>query len=68
MTSHGMPKFALTIIAVFRSQLRGSVPLLWTTQPNIKYKSPLELSPAEAAAPGFERHFRQLVELYQVHA
>eukprot|EP01025_Chloroclados_australasicus_P051158 TRINITY_DN5950_c0_g1_i6.p1 TRINITY_DN5950_c0_g1~~TRINITY_DN5950_c0_g1_i6.p1 ORF type:complete len:540 (-),score=59.44 TRINITY_DN5950_c0_g1_i6:16-1635(-) len=45
-------------------QIRGSIPVLWTHWPNIKYKPPLEMADPTASQGPFEKHMRQLVQLY----
>lgn len=47
-------------------QIRGSIPLLWSQIPNIKYKPPTRLAPPSASRPAFDHHFQQLLEMYQV--
>ena len=47
-------------------QIRGSIPLLWSQIPNIKYKPPTRIAPPSAYQPAFDRHFKSLLEAYQV--
>lgn len=47
-------------------QVRGSIPLLWSQIPNIKYKPPTRIAPPSASHPAFDHHFKQLLETYQV--
>ena len=47
-------------------QIRGSIPLLWSQIPNIKYKPPTRIAPPSAYQAAFDRHFKSLVEQYQV--
>ena len=47
-------------------QVRGSIPLLWSQIPNIKYKPPTCIAPAADSHPAFDRHFTDLLEGYQV--
>lgn len=53
------------IVACF-IQLRGSIPLLWSQLPNIRYKPTTRLAPPAAYTPAFDRHFTSLVEDYKV--
>lgn len=46
-------------------QVRGSIPLLWSQIPNIKYKPPTLIAPPSASHPAFDHHFKQLLETYQ---
>ncbi|KAL6764565.1 phosphoinositide phosphatase [Haematococcus lacustris] len=45
--------------------LRGSIPLLWTQLPNIKYKPSTLIAPAELSSPAHDKHFHALVEQYK---
>jgi len=45
-------------------QIRGSIPLLWSQAPNIKYKPRLNIAPEHESAPAFERHMRHLVQVH----
>lgn len=47
-------------------QIRGSIPLLWSQIPNIKYKPPTRIAPPSASHPAFDHHFKQLLDTYQV--
>ena len=47
-------------------QIRGSIPLLWSQVPNIKYKPPTRIAPPSASHPAFDHHFKQLLDTYQV--
>lgn len=47
-------------------QIRGSIPLLWSQIPNIKYKPPTRIAPPTDSHPAFDRHFKELLETYQV--
>lgn len=46
-------------------QIRGSIPLLWSQIPNIKYKPPTRIAPPTDSHPAFDRHFKELLETYQ---
>jgi len=46
-------------------QVRGSIPLLWTELPNIKYKPTRLIAPPELQAPVFTRHMLSLIEQYK---
>eukprot|EP01023_Acetabularia_acetabulum_P042363 TRINITY_DN4181_c0_g1_i7.p1 TRINITY_DN4181_c0_g1~~TRINITY_DN4181_c0_g1_i7.p1 ORF type:complete len:598 (-),score=98.18 TRINITY_DN4181_c0_g1_i7:133-1926(-) len=46
-------------------QIRGSIPLLWTHWPNIKYKPPLEMADPTQSQSAFDKHMGQLVSLYK---
>lgn len=48
-------------------QIRGSIPLLWSQIPNIKYKPTTVLAPSLVYRPAFDRHAKQLLETYQVN-
>jgi len=54
-----------SIVASF-VQLRGSIPLLWTQLPNIKYKPPTKILDGAAASSAFDAHVDDLVQRYQV--
>ena len=45
-------------------QVRGSIPLLWSQIPELKYKPPTRVAPAAASAAAFSRHARALLERY----
>lgn len=46
-------------------QVRGSIPILWSQSPNLKYKIPIRIaSPGKADGP-FSSHIRGLVERYK---
>jgi hypothetical protein len=47
-------------------QVRGSIPLLWSQIPNIKYKPTTHIAPPSSYEPVFDRHIKDLVEHYQV--
>ena len=47
-------------------QIRGSIPLLWSQIPNVKYKPPTRMSPTAATEPAFDAHVRDLLESYKV--
>lgn len=47
-------------------QIRGSIPLLWSQIPNIKYKPPTRIAPPSAYQVAFDRHFKSLIDQYQV--
>ena len=46
--------------------VRGSIPLLWSSVPNIKYKPTTQLAPLQSSDAPFDRHIRELLEVYQV--
>ncbi len=48
------------------AQLRGSIPLIWTQIPNIKYKPPTKLLQGEATAAAFDAHMDGLLAKYKV--
>ena len=54
----------LRVVSAF-VQLRGSIPLLWSQIPNIKYKPSTRLAPESAYGPVFTRHITNLVESYK---
>ncbi|KAL6785044.1 TEF21 [Auxenochlorella protothecoides x Auxenochlorella symbiontica] len=45
-------------------QARGSLPLLWSQTPCLKYKIPLRLAPPSASAPVFAGHADRMVEVH----
>jgi len=45
-------------------QVRGSIPLLWSQIPELKYKPPTRVAPAAASAAAFAKHARALLERY----
>lgn len=47
-------------------QIRGSIPLLWSQVPNIKYKPTTRLAPKASYQPVFDRHIADLVNSYKV--
>ncbi len=47
-------------------QVRGSIPLLWTQLPNMKYKPPTRIASRELYAPAFDKHVRAMTEQYKV--
>ncbi|KAK9809957.1 hypothetical protein WJX72_002549 [[Myrmecia] bisecta] len=46
-------------------QLRGSIPLLWSQIPNIKYKPPTRIAPPSTYAAVFDLHVKDLLTTYQ---
>jgi len=50
------------------AQVRGSIPLLWSQVPNIKYKPTTAVAPPAAYEPVFDRHARDLLAAYQARA
>jgi len=48
------------------TQCRGSIPLLWTQIPNIKYKPPTKLLEGAATQAAFDAHFDALLDKYKV--
>jgi len=46
-------------------QIRGSIPLLWSQVPNIKYKPTTRLAPKSAYQPAFDRHIANIVDAYK---
>lgn len=47
-------------------QVRGSIPLLWSQIPNIKYKPTTHIAPPSSYEPVFDRHIADLIDQYQV--
>lgn len=47
-------------------QVRGSIPLLWSQAPCLKYKIPILIAPPSRSQPAFEEHARALVKGYKV--
>ena len=54
-----------TVVSSF-VQIRGSIPLLWSQIPNIKYKPTTRLAPKSAYQSAFDRHVSDLVNSYKV--
>ncbi len=48
-------------------QIRGSIPLLWSQIPSIKYKPTTRVSPPSAYEPAFDNHINDLLSSYQVN-
>ncbi|CAG9460984.1 unnamed protein product [Pedinophyceae sp. YPF-701] len=46
-------------------QIRGSIPLLWSHVPNIKYKPKLEIGDEDDCSEATEKHFQMLVNKYK---
>ncbi|EIE26553.1 hypothetical protein COCSUDRAFT_11753, partial [Coccomyxa subellipsoidea C-169] len=46
-------------------QVRGSIPLLWSQIPNIKYKPTTRISPPSVYEPAFDNHINDLISSYQ---
>uniref|UniRef100_A0A7S0URE1 SAC domain-containing protein n=1 Tax=Polytomella parva TaxID=51329 RepID=A0A7S0URE1_9CHLO len=46
-------------------QIRGSIPLLWTQLPNIKYKPTTVIAPGGHSSVAFDKHCAQLLERYR---
>ena len=46
--------------------VRGSIPLLWSQIPNIKYKPTTLIAPLQTCDAPFDRHIRELLEKYKV--
>lgn len=46
-------------------QVRGSIPLLWTQIPDIKYKPPTKIAPKADNGPVFDAHVGELLAAYQ---
>ena len=47
-------------------QIRGSIPLLWSQIPNVKYKPPTRMSPEAATEPAFDAHISDILQSYKV--
>jgi len=45
-------------------QVRGSIPLLWSQIPELKYKPPTKVAPTSASAAAFAKHAQALLERY----
>jgi len=54
-----------TILSSF-VQVRGSIPLMWSQIPNIKYKPTTRIAPPETFAKAFDRHVTDLLDIYKV--
>jgi hypothetical protein len=48
------------------AQVRGSIPILWSQSPNLKYKIPIRIAAPGKADHAFATHIRSLVENYKV--
>lgn len=46
-------------------QVRGSIPLMWSQIPNIKYKPTTRIAPPETFAKAFDRHVTDLLDVYK---
>jgi hypothetical protein len=46
--------------------VRGSIPLLWSQIPNVKYKPPTRVALSAAYEPVFDKHIEDLLSAYQV--
>ena len=55
-----------TVLSSF-VQLRGSIPLMWSQIPNIKYKPTTRIAPPDTYARAFDRHVTDLLDIYKVH-
>lgn len=53
-------------MALAQLQVRGSIPILWSQSPNLKYKIPIRIAPPGRADAAFASHVRSLVETYKV--
>ena len=53
-------------MCILRPQVRGSIPLLWSQIPNVKYKPPTRMSLSSAYEPAFDKHIEDLLAAYQV--
>ena len=47
-------------------QVRGSIPLLWSQTPCLKYKIPIRIAPPSRCEPVFAGHARDMIQGYQV--
>lgn len=47
-------------------QIRGSIPLLWSQIPNIKYKPTTRLAPASTYKNAFDQHMGDIINSYKV--
>lgn len=47
-------------------QLRGSIPLMWSQIPNIKYKPATQVAPLEDSERAFDNHVKGLLQSYEV--
>lgn len=63
LTAQGASKPAVVSSFV---QVRGSIPLLWSQIPSIKYKPTTLVSPPSAYEPAFDNHINDLISSYQV--
>ena len=52
---------------LLRPQVRGSIPLLWSQIPNVKYKPPMRVALSSAYEPVFDKHIEDLLASYQVN-
>lgn len=46
-------------------QVRGSMPVMWSQAPNIKYKPPTYMAPVDQCQPAFDKHIGLLLEHYK---
>ena len=47
-------------------QMRGSIPLMWSQIPNIKYKPATQVAPLEDSERAFDNHVKGLLKSYEV--
>ena len=47
-------------------QMRGSIPLMWSQIPNIKYKPTTQVAPLADSEHAFDAHVKDLLRVYQV--
>ncbi|CAL8466862.1 g6398 [Coccomyxa elongata] len=62
LTAQGAPR---PVVVSSFVQVRGSIPLLWSQIPNIKYKPTTRVSPPSAYEPAFDNHINDLLSSYQ---
>ena len=55
-----------TLCMAMATQVRGSIPLLWSQTPCLKYKIPIRIAPHSRSQPVFAGHARNLIRRYKV--
>jgi len=62
VTIEGLPSGPVSSSFV---QVRGSIPILWSQAPNLKYKIPIRIAPSSYTAPVFAKHVDSLLTKYK---
>jgi hypothetical protein len=59
-------RLLLLLLLLLLLQCRGSIPLLWTQLPNIKYKPPTKLLEGSVTSSAFDTHIDAMLKEYKV--